>query len=160
MVAKDVFLVLLAVGSVLKNGRLLHHFEKSAKEISKAKKHISSGHLIFGVEKGESMKTTFRNVIALATALTLSALLAVGCSGGAEERAVFARNLTDPDGEPVASTSGPENETLVIHLLRATPADAEILIHEKRLPLLRHKGFTRVEVRGSEGKILWERHLN
>src|SRR5690242_12155374 len=106
------------------------------------------------------MKTTFSTVIALVTALTLSAFLTVGCGGGAEARAVFAQNLTDPAGELTASTIGPENEVLVIQLLRPNPPESAILIQEKRLPLLRKKGFTRVEVRGNEGNILWERTLN
>jgi hypothetical protein len=73
---------------------------------------------------------------------------------------VFAQNMTEPAEGLTASTSGTENEILVIQLLRTTPSDSEILIREKRLTYLRSKGFKRVEVRGSDGNIMWEKTLD
>jgi hypothetical protein len=106
------------------------------------------------------MKTKFGHVLALSLALTLSVLIVSGCGGGAQERAVFAQNMTEPAEGLTASTSGTENEILVIQLLRTTPSDSEILIREKRLTYLRSKGFKRVEVRGSDGNIMWEKTLD
>ena len=106
------------------------------------------------------MKTKFRTVLAMATALTLLVLIALECGDGAKERAEFARNMAAPAEGLTASISGTENEILVIQLLKTTPADSDILIQEKRLPLLRSKGFKRVEIRGNDGNILWEKTLD
>ena len=106
------------------------------------------------------MKSTFRPILALARALTVSVLLAMGCGSGAQERVEFARNMAAPAEGLTAATSSPENEILVIQLLRATPADEEIFVQDKRLSLLRSKGFKRVEVRGSDGNVLWVKALD
>ena len=106
------------------------------------------------------MKNTRSTVFVLATALTLSVLLATGCRGGAEERAAFAQSMTAPAEGLTASTSGTANKILVIHLPGTTLSRSANLIREERLASLRSKGFKRVEVRGSDGNLLWERALD
>ena len=106
------------------------------------------------------MKTTFRTVLALSTALTLAVLIAVGCGGGAQERAIFAQNMTDPAGGLTASTSGTANAILVIHLPGMTPAHPDNLIQEDRLAQLRNRGFKRVEIKGSDGQMILEKNLD
>jgi hypothetical protein len=105
------------------------------------------------------MKNKFSNVLAMSMALTLSLLIAWGCDGGAKERAVFAQNMTDPAEGLTASTSGPANEILVMQIPGTTPSHPENLIRDERLTQLRSKGFKRVELRGSDGKIMWEKTL-
>jgi|SRR5215203_2829087 len=105
------------------------------------------------------MKNKFRNTFAMSMTLTLSWLIALGCDGGAKERAVFAQNMTAPSEGLTASTSGTSSEILVIQISGPTPSRPENLIRDERLTQLRNKGFKRVEVRGSDDKIMWEKTL-
>lgn len=106
------------------------------------------------------MATICRIAVELATAFILFALFVAGCGGGAQERATFAQAMSAPAEGLTASTHGPAQDTLVIHLLKETPPDSAIRVQEKRLPLIRSKGFTHVEVKGSDGTTLWEKHLD
>jgi hypothetical protein len=105
------------------------------------------------------MKSNFRTVCAPSMPLVIGAHRA-GCDSGANERAVFAQNMTASAGGLTALTSGTENEILVIQLLRATPAGSEVFFQDRRLPLLRSKGFKRVVVRDGDGKTLSEEDVN
>jgi hypothetical protein len=106
------------------------------------------------------MKNTFRNVFAMAIALTLSLLLAWGCDGGAQERAVFAQNMTDPTERFTASTRGTEKEILVLQIPGRALSHPENLFQGERLRQLRSRGFKRVEIRGSDGQMIWEQNLD
>ena len=115
------------------------------------------------------MKNKFRNVLAISTVLTL-VLIAWGCDsnsksdssndGRAGERAVFAQNMTDPSEKFTAATSGTYNEILVIQIPGSTPSQPENLIKSDRLTQLRNRGFKRVEIKGSDGKLILEKKLD
>ena len=105
------------------------------------------------------MKNINRTGLALVATLTLLILVAVGCDGEAHERVVFARNMTAPAEGLTASTSGAAHEILVIQLPGLTLSSPENLIREQRLMTLRSKGFQRIEVRGNDGKMIWEKTL-
>ena len=106
------------------------------------------------------MKDKFRKVFAMSTALTLSLLIALGCDGGAQERAVFAQNMTDPSERFTASTSGTSKEILVLQIPGTTLSHPENLFQSDRLTQLRNRGFKRVEIRGSDGQIILEKTLD
>lgn len=87
-------------------------------------------------------------------------LLALGCSSGAKERAVFAQNMTDPSEKFTASTSGTDNEILVIQLPGMPSSDPENLIKGNSLTTLRNKGFRRVQIIGSDNKVILEKNID
>jgi len=121
--------------------------------------------LIFGAGKGESMRPTLRNILILAMAITLSLLLTQSLlftqwwGGGATGRAEFARTMTDPARGLRASTRGPANEILVIQIPGATFSPSDNPFEGRTLTQLRKRGFTRAEVRGSDGQIVLEQDL-
>jgi len=87
-------------------------------------------------------------------------LIASGCRSRAEERAVFAQDMTDPAAQFKASASGTNNEILVIQLPGTTYAGMENPIEGNSLKTLRDKGFKRVEIKGSDNKIILEKNLD
>ena len=105
------------------------------------------------------MKTTFRTVLILVTAITVSGLLTQWWGGGAAGRAEFARNMTDPAEGLTAWTHGTANEILVIQIPGTTLSHSDNLFEGRTLTQLRKRGFTRAEVRGSDGQTLVEKDL-
>jgi hypothetical protein len=111
------------------------------------------------------MRLTLRNSLNLATAtavallLTQSLLFTPWWGGGATGRAEFARAMTDPARGLTAWTRGPANEVLVIQLPGATLTPADTPFTGSTLRQLRKRGFTRAEVRGSEGQLVLEQDL-
>jgi hypothetical protein len=105
------------------------------------------------------MKTTFRTVVILVTAITVSGLLTLWWGGGATGRAEFARHMTDPAEGLTAWTHGTGNEILVIQIPGMTLSYSDMLFEEKTLTQLRKRGFKRAEVRGSNGQTLLEKDL-
>jgi hypothetical protein len=87
-------------------------------------------------------------------------LIASGCSSAAQERAEFAQNMTDPSEKFTASASGTDNEILVLQLPGITHSDPENIIKGNSLTTLRNKGFKRVQIRGSDNKIILEKNLD
>ncbi|MGE0821818.1 MAG: hypothetical protein AB7G75_34300 [Candidatus Binatia bacterium] len=101
----------------------------------------------------------FSAVFAMLTVLAVAVLVAAGCRSEAQERVVFAQNMTDPTEGFSAFTRGTEHEILVIQLPGTTLSSSDNLVSEKSVTSLRSKGFKRVEVRGSDGNMLWEKTL-
>ena len=87
-------------------------------------------------------------------------LIASGCRSRAEDRAVFAQDMTDPSAQFSASASGNDNEILVIQLPGTTYSDPENLIEGDSLKSLQNKGFKRVQIKGSDNKIILEKTLD
>jgi hypothetical protein len=97
---------------------------------------------------------------AILFAAMLLLLITSGCRSRAEERAVFAQDMTDPSAEFSASASGTDNEILVIQLPGTTYSNPENLIEGNSLTTLRNKGFKRVQIKGSDNKIILEKNLD
>ncbi len=121
------------------------------------------------------MKNRFRDVITMLTAAALLLLVVLGCGSNfrtgntegdkAKERAEFAKNLddsfrNDPPPRITVSISGANNEILVFQVPDATPARAEKLISSQSLATLRSKGFKKIEIRSSDGKVVSEKSVD
>ena len=105
------------------------------------------------------MQTTFRTVLILVTAITVSVLLTQWWGGGAAGRAEFAHNMTDPAEGLMAWTRGPANEILVIQIPGTTLSHSDHLFEGKTLTQLRKRGFKRAEARGRDGQMLVEKDV-
>jgi hypothetical protein len=105
------------------------------------------------------MQTTFRTVLILVMVITVSGLLTQWWGGGAAGRAEFARYMTDPAEGLTAWTRGPAKEILVIQIPGTTLSHSDNLFEGRTLTQLRKRGFTRAEVRGSDGQTLVEKDL-